>query len=43
MAQNGLCTPLNYMTNILQKLQVNNRVQAALVAERRGLLKDDDT
>lgn len=35
-------TVKHYMTNILQKLQVNNRVQAALVAERRGLLKEDD-
>ena len=31
----------HYMTNILQKLQVNNRVQAALLAEREGLLEDD--
>ncbi len=34
-------TVKHYMTNILQKLQVNNRVQAALIAERQGLLKDD--
>ncbi len=34
-------TVKHYMTNILQKLQVNNRVQAALIAERRGLLKED--
>ncbi|RMF81698.1 MAG: DNA-binding response regulator [Chloroflexi bacterium] len=33
----------HYMTNILQKLQVNNRVQAALLAERKGLLKEDET
>lgn len=31
-------TVKHYMTNILQKLQVNNRVQAALMAERQGLL-----
>jgi two-component system, NarL family, nitrate/nitrite response regulator NarL len=35
-------TVKHYMTNILQKLQVNNRVQAALLAERQGLLKDDE-
>jgi two-component system, NarL family, nitrate/nitrite response regulator NarL len=35
-------TVKHYMTNILQKLQVNNRVQAALIAERQGLLKDDE-
>ena len=35
-------TVKHYMTNILQKLQVNNRVQAALVAERGGLLREND-
>jgi two-component system, NarL family, nitrate/nitrite response regulator NarL len=35
-------TVKHYMTNILQKLQVNNRVQAALIAEKRGLIKDSD-
>lgn len=35
-------TVKHYMTNILQKLQVNNRVQAALMAERQGLLSDDN-
>jgi len=34
-------TVKHYMTNILQKLQVNNRVQAALIATQRGFLKDD--
>lgn len=34
-------TVKHYMTNILQKLQVNNRVQAALIAERQGLLKSE--
>jgi two-component system, NarL family, nitrate/nitrite response regulator NarL len=33
-------TVKHYMTNILQKLQANNRVQAALIAQRQGLLKD---
>lgn len=35
-------TVKHYMTNILQKLQVNNRVQAALIAEREGLLNDEN-
>jgi two-component system, NarL family, nitrate/nitrite response regulator NarL len=35
-------TVKHYMTNILQKLQVNNRVQAALIAERQGLLSNDN-
>lgn len=35
-------TVKHYMTNILQKLQVNNRVQAALMAERQGLLSNDE-
>jgi DNA-binding NarL/FixJ family response regulator len=29
------------MTNILQKLQVDNRVQAALIAAKQGLVKKD--
>lgn len=33
----------HYMTNILQKLQVNNRVQAALIATRQGLVKGDSS
>jgi two-component system, NarL family, nitrate/nitrite response regulator NarL len=36
-------TVKHYMTNILQKLQVNNRVQAALIAAKQGLLKSDNT
>lgn len=35
-------TVKHYITNILQKLQVNNRVQAALIAQQRGLLKGGD-
>ncbi|HWL69547.1 MAG TPA: response regulator transcription factor [Geminicoccus sp.] len=31
-------TVKHYMTNILQKLQVRNRVEAAIAARRRGLL-----
>lgn len=34
-------TVKHYMTNILQKLQVNNRVQAALIAAKQGLKNDD--
>lgn len=34
-------TVKHYMTNILQKLQVNNRVQAALIATQQGLIKDE--
>jgi two-component system nitrate/nitrite response regulator NarL len=34
-------TVKHYMTNILQKLQVNNRVQAALIATKQGLVKGD--
>lgn len=30
----------HYVTNILQKLQVRNRVEAALLAQKSGLLKD---
>jgi two-component system nitrate/nitrite response regulator NarL len=33
-------TVKHYMTNILQKLQVNNRVQAALIAAKQGLVKN---
>lgn len=33
----------HYMTNILQKLQVNNRVQAALIATKQGLENSDKT
>ena len=29
-------TVKHYMTNILQKLQVRNRVEAALIAQRQG-------
>ncbi len=36
-------TVKHYMTNILQKLQVNNRVQAALIAAKQGLLKSDNS
>jgi DNA-binding NarL/FixJ family response regulator len=32
----------HYMTNILQKLQVSNRVQAALLAQREGEIGGDD-
>ncbi len=35
-------TVKHYMTNILQKLQVNNRVQAALIAAKQGLVKNDE-
>jgi DNA-binding NarL/FixJ family response regulator len=31
-------TVKNYMTNILQKLQVRNRVEAAMLAQSGGLL-----
>ena len=34
-------TVKHYMTNILQKLQVDNRVKAALIAAKQGLLKSD--
>ncbi|MCC7445987.1 MAG: response regulator transcription factor [Anaerolineae bacterium] len=36
-------TVKHYMTNILQKLQVNNRVQAALIATKQGLVKGDSS
>jgi DNA-binding NarL/FixJ family response regulator len=35
-------TVKHYVTNILQKLQVRNRVEAALLAQRRGKLKNHD-
>lgn len=34
-------TVKHYMTNILQKLQVRNRVEAALVAQKSGYLKSE--
>jgi two-component system nitrate/nitrite response regulator NarL len=34
-------TVKHYMTNILQKLQVDNRVQAALIAAKQGLVRKD--
>ena len=36
-------TVKHYMTNILQKLQVNNRVQAALIATKKGRVKGDSS
>ncbi len=32
----------HYMTNLLQKLQVRNRVEAALLARSEGLTAKDD-
>lgn len=31
----------HYVTNILQKLQVHNRVEAALIAQKRAIRRDD--
>ncbi len=35
-------TVKHYMTNILQKLQVHNRVEAALIAQKSGYLKPEE-
>jgi DNA-binding NarL/FixJ family response regulator len=36
-------TVKHYMTNILQKLQVRNRVEAALLAQRQAEAQDPDS